>query len=70
MDTEKAYRILDAIEAFRNGSVPYEAIDSEQTAIDAATIRGRYNEIKHQMGFARAARIAKMEFMMRVVEEK
>lgn len=70
LSVHKAYRIVDAFEAFRNGSVPREAVDSEQTATDAEIIRERYNEIKHRMGFAEAARIAKMEFMIRMVEEK
>jgi len=72
MNTEKAYRILDAFEAFCNGTTSYEAVDSEQTSKDAIAIRGRYSELRHQMNFteAEAVRIAKVEFMIRVMEEK
>lgn len=69
MDLATAYRIIDAFEMWRNGSVPREAINPEQTIEDVEKIRASYIELKWQMGFAEAARIAKAEFMMRVLGE-
>jgi len=71
MNTEKAYRILDAFEVFYDSSMLREAANPEQAAEDAETIRKRYAELKWDViSFSDAARIAKVEFIMRVMEGK
>lgn len=68
MDINTAYRIVDAFEAWHNGSISHEAKDSRQTARDVDRIRERYNEVKHKMGFAEAKQLAQAEFVIRLVE--
>lgn len=68
MEEKTVYRILDALYTFQHGAIPHDAQDDSQTIADVNAIRKRYEEIKHKVGFAKADRIAKAEFMMKVLE--
>jgi hypothetical protein len=62
-------RIIDAFETW-NRDLPREAVNPAQTIADVDEIRERYTELKRKMGsVADAARIAQVEFMIRVMKE-
>lgn len=71
--TDKIYRILDAFQFMADGRIyPYNCSDEKMTQLDddASEITEHYQLIKWKMGFGEAMRIAKADFMQKILESE